>query len=268
MPIRSSSVGSAATARHSGRLALKSVMTEFPTIVLIRQGHKQMTRGALHFDLQAGHAVVVAAGQAFDLVSTPADGAFVSSFLVPSSHLIEEIAAAYAEVPILRDAHPIADVEREFLDAFDRAIAAVSDPRRLPPKIVENREREVLIWLAHKGVKFSHSGPADVAQRVRSLLLQDLTRNWQARDAAASVGMSEATLRRHLQKLGMSFQQVLTDVRMSRALALLQVTDDAIGRIALDVGYESPSRFAARFKRRFAVSPSEVRSGALTSSNG
>ena len=249
MPIRSSSVDSAATARHSGRLALKSVMTEFPTIVLIRQGHKQMTRGALHFDLQAGHAVVVAAGQAFDLVSTPADGAFVSSFLVPSSHLIEEIAAAYAEV-------------------FDRAIAAVSDPRRLPPKIVENREREVLIWLAHKGVKFSHSGAADVAQRVRSLLLQDLTRNWQARDAAASVGMSEATLRRHLQKLGMSFQQVLTDVRMSRALALLQVTDDAIGRIALDVGYESPSRFAARFKRRFAVSPSEVRSGALTSSIG
>ena len=67
------------------------------------------------------------------------------------------------------------------------------------------------------------------------------------------------TLRRHLQGEGVSFQDLLIDVRMSHALALLQVTDLPIGQIALEVGYDSASRFAVRFRRRFAMSPSEVR---------
>lgn len=61
--------------------------------------------------------------------------------------------------------------------------------------------------------------------------------------------MSEATLRRRLEKEGLSFLQILIDVRMTRALALLQVTDLSIGQIALEVGYNSPSRFAARLRR-------------------
>ena len=52
---------------------------------------------------------------------------------------------------------------------------------------------------------------------------------------------------------------LLTDVRMTRALTLLQVTPWPVAQIAGAVGYESPSRFAARFKERFGFAPSAVR---------
>ena len=46
---------------------------------------------------------------------------------------------------------------------------------------------------------------------------------------------------------------------MNRALALLQATDLPVGVIAGDVGYASPSRFAARFRARFGVTPGAIR---------
>ena len=49
------------------------------------------------------------------------------------------------------------------------------------------------------------------------------------------------------------------DARMTFALGMIQTTDLPINRIALDVGYASPSRFAVRFRERFGISPSHVR---------
>ena len=40
---------------------------------------------------------------------------------------------------------------------------------------------------------------------------------------------------------------------------LLQTTRRTILEIALDCGYESPSRFATRFRERYGMSPSELR---------
>ena len=150
-------------------------------------------------------------------------------------------------------------IEPEFRAAFDRAVAAVSAPEQLPPKVVENRMREVLIWLALKGLKFSNHLKLSVAQKVRTIISRDLARNWKALEVARTIAMSEPTMRRRLGKQGLSFQQILIDVRMTRALALLQVTDLSISQIALEVGYDSPSRFAARFKQRFEIAPSAIR---------
>ena len=46
---------------------------------------------------------------------------------------------------------------------------------------------------------------------------------------------------------------------MSLALTLLQVTDKPVGEIAHEVGYESASRFATRFRARLGVSPTTIR---------
>ncbi len=202
---------------------------------------------------------MVPPGQAFDLVDTPIDGRFVATMLVPSPRVVDEIALEYPDVPIVRSACPIRTIEPEVLASFDRAFEAVIEPSQLPRKIVENREQEVLIWLAHKGFRFSGEGQVDLAQQLRRIVLQDLGRDWKATEMAEIVAMSEATLRRRLREQGISFQQLLIDVRMTRALALLQTTDLSIGLIALDVGYDSASRFTARFKQRFALAPSAVR---------
>jgi AraC-like DNA-binding protein len=46
---------------------------------------------------------------------------------------------------------------------------------------------------------------------------------------------------------------------MTSALLLLQSTGLPVGQIALDVGYESASRFAIRFRERFGCAPSAIR---------
>ena len=46
---------------------------------------------------------------------------------------------------------------------------------------------------------------------------------------------------------------------MALAMTLLQSTDRPVATIAADVGYESPSRFAIRFRHRYGFAPSVVR---------
>ncbi len=251
--------GTVATARHRARLVVRSVMTEQPTLVVVRRGRKQVTRGALSIRVQAGEAVVVPPGQAFDLVTTPEGGEFVSTMLIPAQPLIDEVAAMFVNVPTLRRASALKALEPEFLASFERAVDAVQEPAHVPAKVTENRIREVLIWIAHRGHKLGRERDPNLTRRIRAILSPDPSRDWKAGEMASAVAMSEATLRRHLREEGVSFQEILIDVRMSRALTLLQVTDLPIGQIALEVGYDSASRFAVRFRRRFAMSPSVVR---------
>jgi len=82
---------------------------------------------------------------------------------------------------------------------------------------------------------------------------------WKIDEIAKALNTSEATLRRHLATEKTSFREVLTTVRMMRALNLLQLTQRPISQIAYEVGYESHSRFSVRFKQYFGCSPLEVR---------
>lgn len=263
---RTEPLGTAATAKHCGRLMVRGIISELPTIIFVRRGQKQIKRGPLRITLNAGGAVMVPSAIAFDIVSTSDGEEFTAAMLIPPQNLIEEIAEEYIDVPSIRSASQIRVIEPEFLAAFDRAVAAASAPEQLPPKVVENRAREVLIWLALKGMRFSNNRKLNVAHKVRTIISQDHARNWTTLEVARTIAMSEATMRRHLVKQGSSFSSILIDVRMTRALALLQITDLSIGQIALEVGYDSPSRFAARFKQRFEISPSAIRTAVPASS--
>jgi AraC-like DNA-binding protein len=79
---------------------------------------------------------------------------------------------------------------------------------------------------------------------------------------AKRLGLCEATLRRRLAAEGTTLGDLLTDVRMSFAMVLLQSTNQAVNRIALEVGYESASRFAIRFRARFGFLPAAIRGAA------
>lgn len=51
----------------------------------------------------------------------------------------------------------------------------------------------------------------------------------------------------------------MTDARISRAIELLEEHELSITEIALEVGYETPSSFTARFRQRKGMTPSEFR---------
>ncbi|ASK28156.1 hypothetical protein BG910_10840 [Neisseria chenwenguii] len=166
----------------------------------------------------------------------------------------------------LADIRPISD-GTGLNEAFARLKAASETP--IPQAAAQARLEEVLAWLAEAGCVFAAHSEPDLTHRVRKMIAADTAKNWQENDMAAQFSMSVATFRRHLAQKNTGFRRLLADVRMMRALTLLQVSGKPVSQIAYEVGYQSPSRFTARFKERFGVLPSEVRSdGTIQSESG
>ncbi|QWL66810.1 AraC family transcriptional regulator [Aeromonas jandaei] len=71
---------------------------------------------------------------------------------------------------------------------------------------------------------------------------------------APHFSMSRASLVRKLTAEGRTFRHLLAQVRMSHALTLLQQSL-SLQEVAIACGYDSLSRFAARFKQEFGLTP-------------
>jgi two-component system response regulator YesN len=81
-----------------------------------------------------------------------------------------------------------------------------------------------------------------------------------------------ATSRRQLQRsfaeIGRtSFRSYVAEVRMQRALELLQTGAMPVRDVASSVGYRQPAQFAKTFRRHHGAPPSSFRGGALTGSS-
>lgn len=150
------------------------------------------------------------------------------------------------------------DCEGDCRVAFEAACDGLMR-QDLPPAVVENRLREVLIWLDHKGVKLSLARVPSLGERVRLLICTDLEHRWRVPAVARQLAVSEATLRRRLADEGTSFTEILQDARLSHALDLLMTSDVAITEISYRVGFRSPSTFSKSFKDRFELTPREIR---------
>jgi AraC-like DNA-binding protein len=70
---------------------------------------------------------------------------------------------------------------------------------------------------------------------------------------------SVSTLRRRLAREQTGFRELLDKVQLGLALDQLQASSLSIADIASACGYDSPSRFAMRFRQHYGISPSELR---------
>ena len=145
------------------------------------------------------------------------------------------------------------------MSAINRAIQVIGDADNVPDAIDRHSMHELLIWLNLHNGQLTRIDTSSLSGKLRQLLSAAPGSPWPAQKVAQQLAMSEATLRRHLAAEGSSLSALLADVRMSLALALLQSTDKAIALIAAEVGYESASRFAIRFRQRFGFSPAQIR---------
>jgi AraC-like DNA-binding protein len=94
--------------------------------------------------------------------------------------------------------------------------------------------------------------------RIRKMVESDPTREWASADLEVTLGLSGATLRRHLAAEGLSLRQIIADARLSHALTLLLTTKLPVKSVAARVGYASVSTFGKRFHERYGVEPSAV----------
>jgi len=248
--------------QHNGR-RLRRVSIDTPTLIVVRQGAKTIYGNGIELRIQAGEAIAFAPGPAWDMVNEPGEGGFYHSDCVAiAPELLTDFPLAppgQAVPPAIRGALRLGPLPAEFADAFGRAWNGLGDRRQVPEAIARQRVQEVLVWLRLHGGVFTLDWRKETVARVRGILAGKPDRRWQSAEVARRMGMSEATLRRHLAAAGVSFSGLLIDVRMSVALTLLQATGMSILEIATTIGYASPSRFAVRFRQRFGQAPSELR---------
>ena len=256
-------VGVGATARIIQRTALTFPRLAFdrPILILVNRGTKLIRWQGGSCKAEAGDAVALASGNTFDISNElSSEGVYEALWLVWDRSLV---AARAEKRPLDRRAVERACVIKRtsssFAAACAAAMSAIADPDQTPETVAKHRMEEVLLWLEENDASLNAPEVRSMESRVRQLLSSDLARQWAAAEVAEHLSVSGATLRRHLAADGLSLRQLLVDVRMSHALTMLQCTDFSIVEIALGVGYDSASRFAVRFRKRFGCSPSNIR---------
>ena len=237
-------------------LQFRRLWIDLPTLVLVESGYKILHGEAGTFRVEAGQAVALAGGQAFDVTNYLGEApSYRARWLAWERGLLECWRAPTAsDRP--RPVVTLGTVAPAFADAFTALTQSLDDPA-LPDAVVGHRALEMLVWLEGAGCLLLDD--RHFAPRVRRLLAGDPAHEWRSPEVAGHFAMSEASLRRHLAAEDSSLSEILLDVRMSTALTLLQSTAQPVTRIAGEVGYQSPSQFAVRFRRRFGCSPSDIR---------
>lgn len=236
--------------RQAVRASFRAVVGECSVILRVEAGRKVM-RGSGVVEVPEGALALVPAHQPLDVENHPApDGPYRATGLLIGAALQPPTGVATAQ----QTADPRA------LAAFDRALDLCRRPA-VPQAIRDHAVMEVLLWLDSLGLRLPPPAPPTLALRIRTLAANDLAQVWRAADLAPRLGLAEATLRRHLAAEGTGLAEILTDLRMNRALGLLQTTSLPVQQVAFAVGYASPSRFALRFRARFGLAPSAIRGG-------
>ena len=254
LPIRHGHVRQASTG------SFRRLFIAHPALIVVRSGVKQIgVEGAEPIRAGVGEAVALSAGTAIDVTNlTPPDNIYRAEvFTFTERAGIEPIA------PSTRSFGRIT-LSDGVDGCLERCRAAADAAADLPSELRGHWARELLLWIAAAGVTLGDLGRTSVAVAIRRALIADPGRDWHTEAvldhlARRGLAMSAATLRRRLADEGTSLTDLVTDTRMSVALDRLQTTAAPITAIALDVGYDSPSRFAARFRARFDLPPSAIR---------
>ena len=261
-------VGVAAHVVQGEGLEIVRIRVERPAVILVDRGIKTVkpARGGAVRALP-GQMLLLAGGHTVDFHNRVTDGEryearwlmFGGTVLDDPYYLATARRQSAAEAP-----QPPAQVLRRvpigLADAFERARRGLApDPSR-PEAVVRQQLLEVAHWLLAEGMVLRvPPDDARVSGRIRAMLSAQLDGEWSSDAIARSLAMSEATLRRRLAAEGVTLRELIADVRMASALVLLQATSRPVSEIASAVGYDSPSRFAVRFRDRFGFAPTAVR---------
>ena len=260
----SSGIGSASLLIQHSELFIKNIYIDKPCILYIQQGHKIVHHGSYDTLIGPGELLVVSCGQSIETTNCPSEsGVFSCATLAWDPTLLDEAkrlsCAIEPAITVVDSLHVVPHMPYAFKSSFEETHQFLMSPGGLPPLIARHRMIEQLIWLAHLGIRFACPRDDSITQNVRDLLVNQLHRSFTAAEVAEQLQMNEVTLRRRLAAENTVLRNLIIDVRMTFALQLLQCTDLAISNIAQQVGYESGSRFAERFRKRFGFAPTAIR---------
>jgi AraC-like DNA-binding protein len=261
--------GSAFVARSAQAFA--QVNPERPFVALVLEGSKRVTFAGQSQVLRRGDVLIAPRGVAYESAVTPDEA--TGTFAVFITEIHGETSAAFArDNPVLAKSAQLGAFETDRLHVLhaDETVlqsfahfAATLLTRSVPPALVRHRLEDLVLSLSLSRASHVVETSPDLVLSVRCLFRRDLSRNWSAGDVAREMATSTSTLRRQLARIGVSLRDLRTEERMAVASVLLQQRDARVADVASKCGYDSPSKFAKQYRRRFGHAPRET--GARTS---
>ncbi len=103
------------------------------------------------------------------------------------------------------------------------------------------------------------NGIDGLVTKIKNYLISQPLLNIQKKQVAEHLNMSERTLARHLEKQGLSWRKLLSQVRLKKAENLLRSSEHSIQKITDEVGFASVSSLSHAFTKDKGMSPSEYR---------
>ncbi|MBW5879342.1 helix-turn-helix transcriptional regulator [Yersinia enterocolitica] len=101
------------------------------------------------------------------------------------------------------------------------------------------------------------SAATTFTDKVRSVIESNISRKWRLNMIADEFNISEISVRKRLESEGSSFNDLLIEVRMNKAMQLLLENNQQIHQISRIVGIFSPSYFIKIFKNYFGITPKQ-----------
>lgn len=254
-------IGAVGTIVQACEETLYNLAIADPCVIMVELGTKKMTAREKGFEIRSSQALAIWNTVYVDVTNLKADAGFYQAAWIAwdrdiiSNYVLSRVPK---KTDSRRDVVHIPKADRMLKEAFARASEGISD-ETVPAEIAAHRMLELLMVLDSKGSFSPPGAEIPLSWKLRKMLNSDPSHKWRIADMTRAVGMSESTLRRRLAEEDMSVAELITDVRMSYALALLQSTDMTVTRIASEAGYDCVSRFTARFRSRFGFTPSSVR---------
>jgi AraC-like DNA-binding protein len=125
------------------------------------------------------------------------------------------------------------------------------------PELVRINDRIVTDYLAQLD-------RGDVTMRVKSKLIECLPGGQISEEGiASSINVSRRSLQRRLREQGMTFTQLLENMRRDLGLQYVRDPQHSINEIAFLLGFAEPGNFSRAFKRWYGKSPSQYRQDSL-----
>jgi len=254
-------LGISARVRQFRALEWTRLTIDFPTVILVIHGTKKLRWPGGAVTLLEGDAVALEPHKTIEFTDVlEGPGPFEARWMGWDPKLLAGLPLGQeSDLAAFEYALKVPAIGGEFRAAILRAQEALEFRARLPEEVVRHRVLEPLIWLGSMGVRYQRESQVTLADRIRKLVSGSLDRSWTTDAFVRELAMSEATLRRRLAGEGTTLSQILTEARMSQALTLLQCTDESVASLCHRIGYESPSRFAHRFRQHYGIAPTEVR---------
>ena len=235
--------------------SLRQVTFYSPTIVWVSQGQNRLQYLDKITYYDRDDWLLIPAGQILTFSNQPEKGNFHSRVLsllnAPSQEILNDCQNTKNNDDIFR-ATPNESLKSYFEFMFCQEYTQLSQLAQ------QHLLNGFYAEINHQGLlgKLFIKPNEGLSVRVAKYLASNPEYNHNIDNTAQSFHMSRATMNRRLTAEGTSFRQILTNIRMSHAIELMQEKRNHVD-IAKSCGYLSETRFRDRFTKTFGLSPRE-----------